>query len=72
MTSPRVVGLFVIAFLASALAGCAVYTEHGSGRGEAPGQEKVTLCHKGKKTLQVAAAAAKAHYGHGDTPGACR
>jgi hypothetical protein len=37
----------------------------------AGGQDKVTLCHKGKNTLTVAAPAAAAHYAHGDTPGAC-
>ena len=36
------------------------------------GQEKVVLCHKGKKTLEVAAPAADAHFRHGDTRGPCR
>ena len=36
------------------------------------GQEKVLVCHKGKKTLQVAKPAADAHLRHGDTPGPCR
>lgn len=36
------------------------------------GQEKVTLCHKGKNTLTVAAPAAQAHLNHGDTMGACQ
>ena len=59
--------------LATALAGllgmgCAatVYPEPGAG------QEKVVLCHKGKKTLEVAEPAAQAHLKHGDTPGPCR
>ena len=34
-------------------------------------QDRVTLCHKGKNTLTVAAPAAAAHYAHGDAPGAC-
>ena len=38
-------------------------------RGE--GQEKVPVCHKGKKTLTVAEPAEAAHLGHGDTRGAC-
>ena len=36
------------------------------------GQEKVVLCHKGKKTLEVAEPAADAHLRHGDTRGPCR
>lgn len=32
---------------------------------------KVTVCHKGKKTLTVGAPAEEAHARHGDTPGAC-
>ena len=34
-------------------------------------EKKVTLCHKGKKTLSVGKPAAKAHMKHGDTLGAC-
>src|SRR5215203_55000 len=40
--------------------------EHGRG-----GQQKVALCHKGKKTLTVGAPALAAHQRHGDTQGAC-
>jgi hypothetical protein len=32
---------------------------------------KVTLCHKGKKTISVGASAVSAHLRHGDTLGAC-
>jgi len=32
---------------------------------------KVTICHKGKKTLNLPEVAFKAHLGHGDTIGAC-
>ena len=42
--------------------------------GEANGgqaQEKVTLCHKGKKTLRVGAPAQAAHVRHGDIVGSC-
>jgi hypothetical protein len=39
--------------------------------GEPAGQEKVVICHKGKKTLTVAAPAAEAHLRHGDSPGSC-
>ena len=42
--------------------------EHGRGGG----QQKVTLCHKDKKTLTVGAPALAAHQRHGDTQGACQ
>ena len=35
------------------------------------GKTKVSLCHKGKKTITVGAPAAKAHLRHGDTLGRC-
>jgi len=37
--------------------------------GEKP--EKVTICHKGKNTLNIAEPALQAHLDHGDTQGAC-
>ena len=42
--------------------------EHGRGGG----QQKVTLCHKGKNTLTVGFPARAAHLRHGDTLGACQ
>jgi hypothetical protein len=36
-----------------------------------PPPEKVTICHKGKKTISVGASAVPAHLAHGDTLGAC-
>ncbi len=41
--------------------------EHGRGGG----QQKATLCHKGKNTLTVGAPAQAAHLRHGDSLGAC-
>ena len=35
------------------------------------GKTKVTLCHKGKKTITVGAPAQKAHLRHGDKLGPC-
>lgn len=35
------------------------------------GKAKVSLCHKGKKTITVGAPAVKAHLRHGDTLGRC-
>ena len=34
-------------------------------------EQKVLVCHKGKKTLTVGAPALVAHLGHGDTEGSC-
>jgi hypothetical protein len=44
--------------------------KNGEGGGSG-GQDKVTLCHKGKKTLTVGAPAWAAHERHGDILGAC-
>ena len=33
--------------------------------------KKVTVCHKGKKTISVGGPAVKAHLRHGDTLGRC-
>ena len=33
--------------------------------------EKVTICHKGKKTIRIQASAVPGHLAHGDTLGAC-
>jgi hypothetical protein len=44
--------------------------EEEPGRGG--GRQKVTLCHKGKKTLTVGAPALAAHERHGDYKGACQ
>jgi hypothetical protein len=35
------------------------------------GKTKMTLCHKGKKTITVGAPAVKAHLRHGDKLGRC-
>ena len=42
--------------------------DNGACRGE---PFKITVCHKGKKTLSVSAAAVAAHLAHGDSLGAC-
>lgn len=46
------------------LSGCATY-------GSVYDQEKVAVCHKGKKTLLLPHTAVDAHLGHGDTMGPC-
>ena len=43
----------------------------GKPSGHQYGKTKVTLCHKGKKTITVGKPAAKAHLRHGDTLGRC-
>src|SRR5215213_1751419 len=64
-------------------AGSAEMVQHGNGKPEelgdeeepgrvGGGQKKVTLCHKGTKTLTVGAPALDAHLRHGDTRGACQ
>jgi hypothetical protein len=40
-------------------------------KGKKAGQNKVEVCHKGKKTLLIPEPALAAHIGHGDTPGPC-
>lgn len=61
-------GAWALALCLAALAGLGCVAVEPP-RGE--GQEKVTLCHKGRKTLTVAAPAADAHRRHGDTLGPC-
>jgi hypothetical protein len=36
-----------------------------------PPDGKVTVCHKGKHTIEISAEAVEAHLDHGDTLGAC-
>ena len=37
-----------------------------------PGQDRVLVCHKGKKTMDLPVAALQGHLGHGDYRGRCR
>jgi hypothetical protein len=57
-------------------AGSAEMGQHGNGEPVEPGRgvggQKVTLCHKGNKTLMVGAPALAAHLRHGDARGACQ
>jgi hypothetical protein len=45
-------------------------TSKGGDNGSGNGQEKMTICHKGK-TISVAEPAVQAHLKHGDTEGPC-
>ncbi len=56
-----------LALAALAGLGCVAVVPQGG-----PGQDRVVLCHKGKRTLTVAAPAVDAHRRHGDTLGPCR
>ena len=69
-TRGRKVGILPLvgaAFVGLVLSGCAAIIVDG-----APGADKVRVCHKGKKTLEVGEAAFEAHLKHGDSPGVCR
>lgn len=59
--------------LALMVSACAVVSDGGngnSGSGKAGG-DTVTVCHKGKKTLELPRSAAQAHLNHGDRTGPC-
>jgi hypothetical protein len=45
--------------------------KNNGNKGKGKGKEKVTICHKGKKTITVGKPALKAHLKHGDTVGPC-
>ena len=62
------------------LAGCVVAPERRYGYDErygkdvveaGPGQERVLVCHKGKKTMELPASALGGHLNHGDHRGPC-
>ena len=55
----------------AALGGVGLAQTNGGPGGKQYGKKKVTLCHKGKKTIRVGAPAVKAHLKHGDTLGTC-
>jgi hypothetical protein len=46
-----------------------LFAKNGGGGGQ--GTKKVTICHKGKKTIKVGKPAKRAHLAHGDTKGPC-
>jgi hypothetical protein len=55
----------------AALGGVGLAQTNGGPGGKQYGKNKVTLCHKGKRTIRVAQPAVKAHLKHGDTLGTC-
>jgi hypothetical protein len=59
----------LLAFAALGGVGFAQTTGGGPGKGQYG--KKVTVCHKGKKTIRVSKAAVRKHLRHGDTLGRC-
>jgi LPXTG-motif cell wall-anchored protein len=59
--------IMVMAVTVIATVAVAFATQNGGGAG----QEKVTICHKGKNTITVGAPARDAHLRHGDKEGPC-
>ena len=47
---------------------CAVAPADGGGKA---GGDTATVCHKGKKTLELPRSAVQSHLDHGDRPGPC-
>jgi hypothetical protein len=57
--------------LAFAALGGVGMAQAGGGPGKGQYGKKVTICHKGKKTIRVSKAAVRKHLKHGDTIGRC-
>jgi hypothetical protein len=61
--------LLLLVVLSMMLLGGCVVIEHDGKHGNS---EKMFVCHKGKKTLNIAGPAVDAHLHHGDYLGPCR
>jgi microcystin-dependent protein len=71
---PRIAGaaaLVVCMVTAFAAFGGAGFAKNGVSAGQSQYGKKVTICHKGKKTITVGKSAVPAHLRHGDTLGSC-
>jgi long-subunit fatty acid transport protein len=55
----------------AALGGVGLAQTSGGGPGKGQYGKKVTICHKGKKTIRISKAALAKHLRHGDTLGRC-
>jgi hypothetical protein len=55
----------------AALGGVGLAQTTGGPGGAQYGKKKVTICHKGKRTIRVSKAALRKHLRHGDTEGRC-
>jgi hypothetical protein len=67
----RLIILGLVAVLVVVMSAPAVLLARGSDGNGGHGKKKVTLCHKGKKTIKVGKPAKRAHLAHGDTKGPC-
>lgn len=66
--------LIIVLMLAAGLTACGTYGPRGGyyGSSKAAGSgDTVTVCHKGKKTMELPRSALKGHLGHGDRRGRC-
>lgn len=64
--------LIIVLMLAAGLSACGTYGSGGYHRGPAKAAgDTVTVCHKGKKTMELPRSALDAHLGHGDRRGRC-
>jgi hypothetical protein len=64
-------GLVALSLVLVSASALAQPDSRGGGKRKGKGTQKVTICHKGRKTIRVGAPALKAHLRHGDQPGAC-
>lgn len=60
--------LFLALLLPFAIGGCVIVPVAGSGTAAG---DRIMLCHKGKKTLDLPSSAVQAHLDHGDRYGSC-
>lgn len=64
--------IIIVLMLAAGLSACGTYGSRGYHGGSAKaGGDTVTVCHKGKKTMELPRAALDGHLGHGDRRGRC-
>ena len=65
--------LIIVLMLAAGLSACGTYGSRGGyyGGSSKAGGDTVTVCHKGKKTMELPRSALDAHLGHGDRRGRC-
>jgi hypothetical protein len=72
--TPRLAAAIAVAVcmvMAFAALGGVGLAQTSGGPGGKQYDKKVTICHKGKKTISIGKPAVKAHLRHGDTLGAC-
>ncbi|MGH3072506.1 MAG: hypothetical protein ACRDNB_09605 [Gaiellaceae bacterium] len=72
--TPRLAAAVAVAVcmvLAFAALGGVGLAQTSRGPGGSQYDKKVTICHKGKRTIKISKKALKAHQRHGDTVGSC-